>query len=570
MMTDQTCRVLALFVAVTVTLAACAPSEPPVAATATPEVTAEAKRGGTLIFAVAEEAPTLNPYLSQTGWEALITELIYEGLAAVGPDGSFYPVLAQQLPTKGNGGVSADGLTITWRLRQGVFWSDGEPFTAEDVQFTWEAVSHPESGATWAPGADLIESIETPDEYTVVLKYGRYYPDYLGQFSSTSTAGQGILPKHACGEPSQMSKWECNRNPVGTGPFILEEWKTGDHIKVVGNPLYHEEGKPFLDAIVFAVVPDPEVHRLMMMQGDAHVWFEFDQQYIDELSASEDIRINPGSEQWLLRLFFNLSERGTGDPDKPHPILTDRHVREAIRLAIDREVINEGVFGGRAKPMGHELYHGLFTCPHPELVYDPEAAKAILEEAGWVDADGDGIRECHGCMYTEEGSEMHLVYRIKSGSQPYALTQQLIVGMLLEVGIRVEPRLEESSVLNSLALGGDFDLLMWSDGYEPVYDPGSFLKLYYWSRAIPPTSWNITRFKNERIDEFLLRAEKTADQKERQQIYCQVDQILTEEVPVDYLLVLPFPHAFSEQVQGWEANPNAILTWDAANWWLEE
>jgi len=220
--------------------------------------------------------------------------------------------------------------------------------------------------------------------------------------------------------------------------------------------------------------------------------------------------------------------------------------------------------------MGHELYHGLFTCPDPKLVFDPEATKALLEESGWVDEDGDGIRECHGCMYADEGREMRLVYLAFAESQPEALTQQLIVDMLAKVGIRVEPRLEESAVLVSLALEGDYDLLMWSDGYESAYDPAYFLELYYASESIPPTAWNIMRFKNKRIDDLLLRAKMTIDQQERGRIYCQIEQILAQEIPVDHLLVVPYPSAFSARVQGWQANPNAILTWDAANWWLEE
>jgi len=528
------------------------------------------KHGETLIFPVTKEAPTLNPFLSQTGWEALITQMIYEGLAAVDPEGHFYPILAKELPTVENNGVSADGLTITWRLKEDIFWSDGQPFTAKDVKFTWEAVSHPQSLAIWAPGCDLIESIECPNDYTVVIKYSQYYPDYLGQFSSTSTAGQGILPKHACGEPSQMSRWECNRSPIGTGPFMLAEWKTGEYIKVVRNPLYHEEGKPFLDAIIFPIVPNAEVHKLMMMRGDADVWFEFNQQYIDELNATDNILINPGSEQWLLRLFLNLSERGAGDSNKPHPILADKHVRKAIQLSIDREAINEGVYGGIGTLVGHEMYHGPFTCPNTKLTFNPEAAKILLEEAGWVDTDGNGIREYHGNQYQKEGYEMNLIYRVKSGDESYLFTQQLITDMLLDVGIKVNPKLEESSTLNSLALEGNFDLLMWSDGYEAFYDPGAFLKIYYCSSNIPPAGWNITRFKDKRIDDLLLRAENIVDPKERHKIYCQIDQILIEEVPVIYLLVLPFPSAFSSRLHGWKANPNAILTWDAANWWLDK
>lgn len=553
----------------TLLVAACVSPASPIPTSVSPTPTTESASGGSLTFPIAEEPPTLNPYLSQTGWEALITLMIYESLAAPGPDGRFYPVLAQELPTTENGGVSADGLTVTWKLRKDILWSDGQPFTAEDVKFTWEAVSKPESGATWAPGVDLIESIDTPDDYTVVIHYNQFYPDYLGQFASSSTGGQGVLPKHACGEATQMPMWDCNRNPVGTGPFVLAEWKTGQYLRLARNPTYHEQGKPLLDAILFPIVPDPEVHRQMMVQGNADVWFEMDQQYLDELEKLDTIRMNPGSDQWVLRLFFNLSARGSDDPSLPNPILADQKVREAILLGLDRGILNEGVYGGRATPVGHELYHGPFTCPDPSWEHDPERAKSLLEEAGWNDTNGDGVRECRQCLHGSEGQEMVLVFVVSSTGETDALTQSLIVDMLLDLGIKAEPRLEESSVRDDMALRGDFDLLMWSDGYGSASDPGEFLDLYYASAAIPPEGWNISRFRDAEVDDLLDKAKTVVDTQERQQIYCQLDSIVNKEVPVILLLVVPYPSAFSTRVEGWKANPNAMPTWDAANWWLK-
>lgn len=526
----------------------------------------EPTSGGSLTFPIAEEPPTLNPYLSQTGWEALITQTIYEGLAAPGPDGVFYPVLAKELPTPENGGVSADGLMITWKLREDIRWSDGQPFTAEDVEFTWEAVTHPESGATWAPGANLIKEVEVPDKYTVVINYTQFYPDYLGQFTSSSTAGQGILPKHICGEPAQMPEWDCNRQPVGTGPFVLAEWKTGQYLRLTRNPFYHEQGKPILDEIVFPIVPDSAVHKQMMVRGDAHVWFEVDQLYLIELSNMDTIQLNPGSEQWVLRLFFNLSERGANDSSLPHPILADDRVRRAINLALDRQVINEGAIGGLAKPASHELYHGLYACPEPDLVFDPEAAQSLLEEAGWIDTDGDGIRECHQCLHGSEGQQMSLVFVISSKGESRSLAQQLIIDMLIDIGINVQARIEENSIVNDTALNGNFDLLMWNDGYEAISDPREFLETYYASSSIPPAAWNIMRFENAEVDDLLDLSKQVVDVSARQALYCQIDQVLIDEVPVAFLLVMPFPSAFSAQVEGWQANANAILTWDSANW----
>lgn len=307
-----------------------------------------------------------------------------------------------------------------------------------------------------------------------------------------------------------------------------------------------------------------------MLQGDADAWWEFDQQFIEEFTSSPDFQIYEGSEQWLLRLFLNLSAKGAEEPSIPHPILSDKRVREAIGLAINRDAINDGVFSGLAKPLSHELYHGTFMCPSSLVPYDPELSKTKLEEAGWVDTDGNGIRECKGCLYAEEGSELILTFSIESGDEPYALTQQLIVDMLLDVGIRVYPRLEEDTVLNEQALDGDYDLLMWSDGYEPAYDPGYFLELYYSSQSIPPESWNISRFSNEQVDRLLEQAKSSLDLQERRQLYCQIDNLLSEESPIIYLMALPFPSVFSNRVQGWEFNPNAILTWDAMNWRIDD
>ena len=124
---------------------------------------------------IASDPPSFNAYLNDTGYESLIGELVYGALAEVGPDGTYYPELAANLPSLANGDLSEDGLTVTWRLRPGILWSDGEPFSAEDVRFTWQSLR--DSGI-WAPGFDLIEEIETPDPLIAVVRYREFYPNY--------------------------------------------------------------------------------------------------------------------------------------------------------------------------------------------------------------------------------------------------------------------------------------------------------------------------------------------------------------------------------------------------------
>jgi peptide/nickel transport system substrate-binding protein len=577
MLAKATRSVLFVFFVVMFVIVACTPvgtPDPTEITQPTAELEAvkgEPKRGGTMIFPISEEPPLLNPYLSFTGWEAMITEVIYEGLAGLGPDGEYYPILAAELPTLENGGLSEDRLTVTWRLRQDVLWSDGEPFTAEDVRFTWEGISHPESGAMWAPGFDLIESIEAPDEHTVVIHYSQPYPLYLGQFS------QGIFPKHACGDPSDAQNWTCNREPVGTGPFVVAEWVAGDHITAVRNPHYREEGKPYLESIIFQIVPAEEVHKQMMLKGDADGWMWIDILLVDELTASGNVVIAPGSEQWLMRLIFKLSEKGDrrpAPPAKPHRILGDTRVRQAIQMAVNSNAIADKILAGQGEVMPHELYHGLTVCPKPETTtYDPDTARALLEEAGWTDQDGDGIRECNGCQYAEEGSRLTLVLSTFADIESYNLIQQFIVDNLLEVGIEMKPRFEEDAVLDDLAVQGDFDVIMWDDGYTGP-DPTDFLASYYLSETIPMEEgaggFNITRFHNERFDELLGEVSESVEQEQRLAAFCEMDRILSEELPMAYLFVLPYPNAFSTRIQGWEANTNDYVTWDSENWWIRE
>ena len=155
----------------------------------------------TAIIPIPEDPPSFNAYLTDTGYEELLGELIFEGLAEMAPDGSYYPKLALELPTRENGGISPDGLTVTWKLRDHIAWSDGQPFTSDDVRFTWEALSHPENGLAESTGFDLIDWVETPDDYTAVVHYRQPYANMLGQFGGR---GLGIFPRHVCGSLANL------------------------------------------------------------------------------------------------------------------------------------------------------------------------------------------------------------------------------------------------------------------------------------------------------------------------------------------------------------------------------
>src|SRR4030042_552885 len=160
-------------------------------------------------------------------------------LTQVDQNGEFQPVLAVEVPTVANGDLSADYLTVTWKLKPDLKWSDGEPFTSDDVKFTYEVLTNPASGATSVSGFNQIDSLETPDDLTVVIHYSTPYVGYALQFKD------GIYPRHATGTHETMATWEWNTKPIAMGHFVVRDWVSGDSITMEANPNYYEEGKPY-------------------------------------------------------------------------------------------------------------------------------------------------------------------------------------------------------------------------------------------------------------------------------------------------------------------------------------
>ena len=328
--------------------------------------------GGTITWA-DYEPNTLNPYIASEAIARATIALVNRGLTSVSPAGEVVPILVEQIPSVENGGISEDGKTITWTLKPGLMWSDGEPLTSDDIKFTWEAVSNPESTATQTQGFDLIESIETPDEVTAVVTYSEFWTPWATQF------GLGILPRHGTGDPASMGTWEWNRtvNPTN-GPFILEEWNTADSMIFARNENWHEEGKPYLDRILYPITLELEVMRQMLQTGenDAHHWLE--DNFVDEVTSWPNAVVKNSPAPYWYRVQFNLSDNG--NLDAPHPILGDINVRKAIGLAMNRE---EMVSHWKGVEFMQSMFRGEFACDLPPYVQDIDAANALLDEAGW-------------------------------------------------------------------------------------------------------------------------------------------------------------------------------------------
>jgi peptide/nickel transport system substrate-binding protein len=276
-----------------------------------------------------------------------------------------------------------------------------------------------------------------------------------------------------------------------------------------------------------------------------------------------------------MRLFPNLAARGETDAQSaPHPALADVRVRKAIRAAIDVDTIIKEIWYGLSKPVSTEFFRPPYKCEVAAPVYDPQAAGALLDEAGWKDQDGDGVRECHGCQNASEGDP--LAFELATYSEfgnELELTQQLIAEMLGKVGMKVELAMYEGSVVwadtagGGLEQNGNFDLDLWDDGY-PGIDPTDYLRyLYHSESAEPDAGWNVMRWKNAQFDA-LLDESYTLDEAKRKQLFCQMATILADELPVIPLFTVMDADAHSSRLQGVQSSVNDLVTWNVADWTL--
>ena len=542
--------------------------------TDTNELEPSSSSGKSITIVIAEDPPSFNPMVADTGYDALVMELVMLGLTDIDPKGNVFPELAAELPTIEDGGVVLDEdagtMSVTWKMREDVRWQDGEQVTADDVLFTWDAITDPDTGS-WIPGIDYIDSVEQLDQYSFVVNYNSIYPGYLTQFGGEQLV---IWPAHFCDPEQGFVSWDCGRVPLSDGPFVLSEWIEGDHMTFARNAEFYLAGKPEIEDVIIQIVPDDAVRKTMILNGDADIDMWININTINDLKDSQiaQASLSP-TDRWVMRLYMNQAAKGTVDPlATPHPILSDVRVRKAIRMAVDVNTINQEIFSGFANPTWTEFFRPPYACEIPRPVFDPEAAKALLEDAGWTDSDSDGVRECHGCQNAEEGykMEMELITYAEFG-EPLELTQQLIAEMLGDIGIKLNISIVEGSVLWDLAENGgieqtgSFDIDIWDDGYAGV-DPTDYIWEVYSQEAMEPGyGWNFIRWDNPEVDALIDEA-YTLDEAARKEAFCAIGNIINEQAPIIHLFTVPNADAYSTRIQGVQSSVNDLVTWNIADW----
>lgn len=543
------------------------------AAEAAPAAAAETTGPKTIIFGLYQEPEILNAFIRTQTAADDVAALSEEGLLDVDPDGNFYPVLAKEVPSVENGLVSEDGLTVTYNLREDVKWSDGEPFTCDDVVFTWETVSNPNSGAVASTGYTDMESVTCEGDYKVIVKYRQFYAPFLTRFDA-------ILPRHATGEPENMVDWEYNWKPIGTGPFVLQEWVTGDRMVYVKNENYRGyPDAPLVDQVIIRIIPSREVGKALITSGEIDILWDLTEADVPEFESNPDIVVHgtpgPGTERLVLNLADPTLD-GTDDPlNNPHPILGDLRVRQAIQYGIDKQLLVDELLFGATTVGVSELSLAWAKCDIAPSEYNVERANALLDEAGFIDEDGDGVRECHGCMYAEEGTPMRLKFQTTSGNQLREETQQLILEMMDEIGVEffIE-NVPSAELFGSWDAGafrkhGQFDIVMYTtnDGIDPHEQMfGYFHSSQMATAANGGLGFNYSRWVNEEADAALETAGSTPDTEVRRAAYQRVCELVDADLPHIYLYDRAEIHLTRANIQGFRVNPWSSQMWNVAEW----
>jgi len=571
--------ILTLLIMASMLMVACGGDEEP---TTEPEEASQPEpmeEETSITIIVPEDPAGFNSLAIDTGYAQMLMELVMLGMTDIDAEGNIFTELAAEIPTIENGGVDFDEeewtMDVTWKMRDDIFWADGEPVTADDVIFTWETATDPELG-TWVEGVDYTDGLEKVDDYTFIVHYNTVYPNYRVHFGGEDF---GVWPEHYCDASQGFTTWDCNRDPLSNGPYLLEDWETGDHVSFVRNPNYYEEGKPGIDKIFVQVVPEASVGQQLMLEGDGDLDIWPTESIAESYLSADNVDVSfAPNDRWVMRLFPNLAAKGQIDPvEYPHPVLSDVNVRQALRMAIDLDTITDEIFLGYSKPEWTEFFRPPYECDVARTGYDPTAAAALLEEAGWIDEDGDGVRECHGCTTgAEDGYPMSMEFAIYAEyGEELELAQQLIAEMWGDIGIETDLSIIEGNTLwagyedGGVEQVGDFDITLWDDGY-PGVDPTDHIWFYYFTDAAEPDyGWNVTRWSNEDFD-VLMDEAYTLDEEYRKEVFCEMAGILDEELPEILLFTVFDASGHSKRLQGVQASVNDTHSWNVADWTVTE
>jgi peptide/nickel transport system substrate-binding protein len=531
--------------------------------------------GGGALKVLWWQAPTLlNPHFATGTKDQDACRIFYEPLAGWDPDGDLFPVLAAEIPSRENGGVAADGKSITWKLRRGVKWHDGKPFTADDVVFNWEYAKDPATACVTVGSYNQV-NVEKIDDFTVKVSFPKPTPFWADAFVS---ARGMIIPKHLFADYSGGKSRDAptNLKPVGTGPYRFVDFKPGDMVRGELNPDYHLPNRPHFDTIEMKGGGDAvSAARAVLQTGEYE--FAWNLQVEDEIllrlekSGKGKVLITAGGN--IEHIQLNSTDPWTeveGERSSlktKHPSLTDPAVRQAMGLLVDRKSVEDHIYGRTGVATPNFLNNPeRFKSKATKWEFNVDKANDILEKAGWKKGP-DGIR-------AKDGKKLKFVYQT-SINTPRQKTQAIVKQACQKAGIDVELKSVTASVFFSSDVANPdtyakfyCDIQMYTTTMTQP-DPETFMNQFTsWETATKENKWqgrNITRWSNAEYDKMFRASEGELDPVKRAALFIKMNEMACGDHAVIPVVYRPTVSAVANKLQcdisGWDTNLGNIKDW---------
>ena len=508
------------------------------------------KPTGQVIVGLSQEPTVFNPLLPHIEVDQGVHWNLFSPLWGVDDKGDFFPQLATEIPTVENGGISEDGLTWKIKLRPGVTWHDGAPFTANDVKFTLDLINDPHFRAYSRNGHSLVRDIQVTSPTEITWRMEKVYAPYLSILSWTF-----IVPQHILAKASDPNTSPFNNAPVGTGPFRWGERMAGDHITLLANEHFFGTG-PYLERVVFRYIPDLTVLFTQFQTGAIdHTSIQgITADHYNEAVKIPGRKIIVGPGPFVESITMNQSR----------PVFQDLAVRQALYTAMDKDSIIKAIYYGLPTPTESFLprQSWAFNPDLPKQAYDPAKAKQILDEAGWKPGAG-GIREKNGVRLSFTNSTT-------AGNHVREQAQELLQQTWRDIGADMQIKNMPAAVI-----WGDYYNLSHYDsvmvGQDEMTGPDPDPTIYYSSKAIPAkggSGQNTMEYVNPKVDELLVQGAETLDQTKRAAIYRQMQSIIRGDLPMLTIFQYAIIEGVKDKLIGYK--PSVYVSsncWNIGQWY---
>lgn len=502
------------------------------------------KRGGTLIVGLPLDPTNINPVVGPYAVGGWLSDLVTPGLArrVVGEDGlSFEPALAESW-TWGE-----DDLSLTYKIRGDLSWDDGAPVTSGDVAFTYALISDPTVGSNWFGDAKGIDRVEIVDPLTVTF----HFTERRNRVLQQGLTFRGIVPAHALADVdrSSLRTHPSGRRPVASGPFRVASWKPSEAIVLEPNPSAPADWRPHLDRIIFRIQPEANTRRLALIKGEIDLDAAIEPAHIAAYRGHDEILVVPRKAASMIYIGYNQQLPKWQDPKLRRALAHATDLDGIIErmYTVDGQVMAQPAVGTIAPDLGG-WYNGELEPP----AYDPELAARLLDETGWVDSNGNGIRDKDG-----EKLSIHVIYQSSAHTEADVL--ELVQNQWSKLGIEVSLESVDPTTFASRVRNKRYGAMLWGFGKNPKVDPTTI-----WGTDQP---YNWFAYSNPEADRLLAEARAASDVAEGQRLIRELQAVIHADQPATFLVWSDDPLVRHRRFRDVEHSPFNVL-FHAERWWV--